>query len=520
MTLPVVLIIAVAAALLGAVVAYFAARSAAKSNAERDTTLAGGILEQARRESERLMKEAKLTSKEEAYKVRQEVEEEVKSKRQDISALEKRLLEREETLNRRLDIMDKKEMDLSKRNDQLTERDLKVTTKEKSVDEIVGKQTKRLEEISAMSAEQAKRELIDQILAEAREESAIQVRQIEEQTKEQSEQKSKEIMVSAIQRFSSDFVAETTVSVVPLPDENMKGRIIGREGRNIRALESLTGVDLIIDDTPEAVVLSAYDPVRREIARITLERLLKDGRIHPATIEETVSKVKKEMDKTMRETGEQAAFEVGIHGLHQEIIKLLGRLRYRTSYTQNVLQHSIEVAQLCGVMAAELGLDVKMAKRAGLLHDIGKAVDHKMEGSHSSLGAELAKKYREPMPVIDAIISHHNDVEPKTLEAVLVQAADTLSASRPGARREILEAYLKRLEALEGVANSFPGVERSFAIQAGREIRIVVMSDKITDSQMVFTAKDIAKKIEAELEYPGQIRVVLIRETRAIEYAK
>ncbi len=371
-----------------------------------------------------------------------------------------------------------------------------------------------------MTTEQAKRQIIEEMKTEARAEGAKYIKKIEEDTLELAEKKAQEIVSTAIQRLSSEFVAEATVSVVTLPNEEMKGRIIGREGRNIRALESATGVDLIIDDTPEAVILSAFDPVRRQLAKISLERLISDGRIHPARIEEMVEKVRKELDQSIKEAGEQAVFDLGLHNIHPEEVKLIGRMKYRTSYGQNTLAHSIEVANLCGLMAAELGTNIKLAKRAGLLHDIGKALDHEQEGSHAAIGAEVAKRFGEPREVLNAIISHHEEEPPNCLEAVLVQAADALSAARPGARREVLEAYVKRMESLEAIATSFPGVQKAFAIQAGREIRIMVHEDKVSDNDLIYLSKDIARKVESELAYPGQIKVLVIRETRAVDYAK
>jgi len=388
------------------------------------------------------------------------------------------------------------------------------------VQELYKKQVEELERLSGLSSEEAKQLLLNDIEKEIRHEAAMMIKDIETKAKEEGERKAKEIIAGAIQKCSADHVAETTVSVVQLPNDEMKGRIIGREGRNIRTLETLTGIDLIIDDTPEAVILSGFDPIRREVARVALEKLIVDGRIHPARIEEMVEKAKKEVDNYIKEQGEQATFDTGVHGLHPEIIKLLGRLKFRTSYGQNVLKHSIEVAHLAAAMAAELGVDVKLAKRAGLLHDLGKAVDHEVEGPHVQIGADLVKKYKESSEVVHAVLAHHGDVEATTVEAVLVQAADAISAARPGARRETLESYIKRLEKIEEIANSFDGVEKSFAIQAGREVRILVKPEDVSDSEIVYIARDIVKRIEDELEYPGQIKVNVIRETRAIEYAK
>jgi len=423
------------------------------------------------------------------------------------------LLQREESL-------DKKVENLEQRDEALAKKQKEIQKSLEEVQQLYKKQVEELERLSGLSSEDAKQLLLNNIEKQIRHEAAMMIKDIETKAKEEAERKAKEVIASAIQKCSADHVAETTVSVVPLPNDEMKGRIIGREGRNIRTLETLTGIDLIIDDTPEAVILSGFDPIRREVARVALEKLIVDGRIHPARIEEMVDKAKKEVDNYIKEQGEQATFDTGVHGLHPEIIKLLGRLRFRTSYGQNVLKHSIEVAHLAASMAAELGADVKTAKRAGLLHDIGKAVDHEVEGPHVQIGADLAKKYKESADIVHAISAHHGDIEATTVEAVLVQAADAISAARPGARRETLESYIKRLEKIEEIANSFDGVEKSFAIQAGREVRIMVKPEDVSDSEIVYIARDIVKKIEDELEYPGQIKVNVIRETRAIEYAK
>ena len=423
------------------------------------------------------------------------------------------MLQREESL-------DKKVENLEQRDEAIAKKQKEIQKSFEEVQQLYKKQVEELERLSGLSSEDAKQLLLNNIEKQIRHEAAMMIKDIETKAKEEAERKAKEVIASAIQKCSADHVAETTVSVVPLPNDEMKGRIIGREGRNIRTLETLTGIDLIIDDTPEAVILSGFDPIRREVARVALEKLIVDGRIHPARIEEMVDKAKKEVDNYIKEQGEQATFETGVHGLHPEIIKLLGRLRFRTSYGQNVLKHSIEVAHLAASMAAELGADVKTAKRAGLLHDIGKAVDHEVEGPHVQIGADLAKKYKESADIVHAISAHHGDIEATTVEAVLVQAADAISAARPGARRETLESYIKRLEKIEEIANSFDGVEKSFAIQAGREVRIMVKPEDVSDSEIVYIARDIVKKIEDELEYPGQIKVNVIRETRAIEYAK
>ncbi len=422
-------------------------------------------------------------------------------------------MHKEEAIDRKSDSLERKEEAINKRSKKLDE-------KENLIDELYNKQVEELERLSGLTSDEAKEILLNDIKKEIAHESAIMIKEMENKAREEAEKKAKEVISCAIQKCAADHVAESTVTVVALPNDEMKGRIIGREGRNIRTLETLTGIDLIIDDTPEAVVLSGFDPIRREVARIALEKLIIDGRIHPARIEEMVEKAKKEVDNVIRKEGEQAAFETGIHGLHSELIKLLGRLKYRTSYGQNVLRHSIEVAHLAGIMAAELGTDVKVAKRAGLLHDIGKAVDHEVEGPHVDIGVDLARRYKESKEVLHAIAAHHGDIEPETVEAVLVQAADAISAARPGARRETLEAYIKRLEKLEEIANSFEGIEKSYAVQAGRELRIMVKPENVRDDEIIHTAREIVKKIEAELDYPGQIKVNVIRETRAIEYAK
>lgn len=460
-----------------------------------------------------MKKEALLEAKEEMLHSKNEAERENRERRSEVQKMEKRVIKKEELLEKKSETIEKKEENLSKK-----EKDLEV--RKTKVDELFEEQVLELERLSGLTSEEAKQILLEDTRKEIVHESAVMIREMETKAKDDAEKNAREIISRAIQKYAADHVAETTVTVVTLPNDEMKGRIIGREGRNIRTLETLTGIDLIIDDTPEAVVLSGFDTVRREIARIALEKLIVDGRIHPARIEEMVEKAKKEVHAIIREAGEEAAFEVGIHGLHPEIIKLLGRLKYRTSYGQNVLKHSVEVSHLAGIMAAELGTDVRIAKRAGLLHDIGKAVDHEVEGPHVEIGVDLARRYKESKEVIHGIEAHHGDCEPQTIEAILVQAADAISAARPGARRETLESYIKRLQKLEEIANSFEGVERSFAIQAGREIRILVKPEEVSESQMVHTARDIVKTIESELDYPGQVKVNLIRETRTIEYAK
>ena len=471
------------------------------------------IIDDALKTAETRKKEMLLEAKEESIKTKNELDKETRERRAEIQKYERRVLSKEETLDKKLDSVEKRDNALNRKEDDLNR-------KRQEVDALSAKRVQELERISGLTSIQAKEYLLKTVEEEVKHETAVMVKEMESRAKEEADKKAKDYIVSAIQRCAADHVAEATISVVQLPNDEMKGRIIGREGRNIKAIETLTGVDLIIDDTPEAVVLSGFDPLRREVARIALEKLIDDGRIHPSKIEEMVEKAKEELAETIKEEGERATLETGVMGLHPDLIKLIGKLKYRTSYGQNVLNHSIEVSNLARIMAEELGLDPKLARRAGLLHDIGKALDHDMEGTHVEIGVEVLKKYKENPAVINAVEAHHGDVEPKTIEAVLIQAADAISASRPGARRETLETYIKRLEKLESIADSFEGVEKSYAIQAGREIRLVVKPEKVSDSQMVTMAREVAQKVESEMEYPGQIKVNVIRETRAVDYAK
>lgn len=517
-------IIILLCSLIAAIVGFFAGNLLRKKIAESRVTSAEEqalkVLEDAKRQAETITKEASLQAKDVVYQAKAEFERETKDKRRDQQALEKRLQLKEENLDKKMNLFDQRDADFAKREQGLLSKEQNFTQKEEKLNQLIADELKRLENISGMSAAEAKKILMESMENEAKLDVAKRIKAIEEEARETADKKSKEIISLAIQRYAGEYVAERTVSVVALPSDEMKGRIIGREGRNIRALEAATGIDLIIDDTPEAVILSGFNPVRREVAKISLEKLIADGRIHPGRIEEVVAKATEEVELTMKEAGEQAAFDLGVHGIHPEVLKLIGRLRYRTSYSQNVYQHSLEVAFLCGIMAAELGINVKQAKRAGLLHDLGKAVDHEVEGSHAVIGAELARKYGESPKIIHAIMAHHEDEKPNSVLAVLVQAADALSGARPGARREMMETYVKRLDDLERIATSFSGVLNSFAIQAGREIRVMVSSDEVSDERAVVLAKDVAKKIEAEMTYPGQIKVNVIRETRAIEYAR
>lgn len=517
---PITIISILLGLIVGAVVGYLLRRSIAESKISGATNAAEKIIEDAKREADALKKESLLEAKDEIHKLRTDAEKEVRDRRTELQRQENRILQKEENLDRKADSQDKREAVLEKKEDSLNQRQQHIEQMESKVDEIIQAQSSELERISSLTREEAKAIILDRVENELSHDIAIMIKESDNRAKEEADKKAREILSLAIQRCAADHVAETTVSVVNLPNDEMKGRIIGREGRNIRTLETLTGIDLIIDDTPEAVILSGFDPIRRETARLALEKLVQDGRIHPARIEEMVDKARREVDEHIREIGEQTTFEVGVHGLHPDLIKILGRLRYRTSYGQNVLKHSMEVAYLSGLMAAELGQDITLAKRAGLLHDIGKAIDHEVEGSHVEIGVELATKYKEHPVVINSIASHHGDTEAKSIIAILVAAADALSAARPGARSETLENYIRRLEKLEDISESYEGVEKSFAIQAGREVRIIVKPESIDDLEAHRLARDIRKRIEDELDYPGHIKVTVIRETRAVEYAK
>ncbi len=517
--MPIGIVIAVVAVLViaAAVISHFVTVSNLKKNAESKIgnaeSKAREIIDDAVKTAEAKKKESLLEIKEESIKNKNELEKETKERRAELQRYEKRVLSKEETLDKKADAIEKREAGFAAKEEQLRQREVKV-------DELSKQRVQELERISGLTSEQAKEYLLKTVEEDVKHDTAKLVKELEVQAKEEADKKAREYVVTAIQRCAADHVAETTISVVQLPSDEMKGRIIGREGRNIRTLETMTGVELIIDDTPEAVVLSGFDPIRREVARIALEKLIVDGRIHPARIEEMVEKAQKEVESMIREEGEAAALEVGVHGIHPELIKLLGRMKFRTSYGQNALKHSMEVSKLAGLLAGEIGLDVRVAKRAGLLHDIGKSIDHDVEGSHIQIGVDLCRKYKESGTVINAVEAHHGDVEPQTLIACVVQAADTISAARPGARRETLETYTNRLKQLEDITNQFKGVDKSFAIQAGREIRVMVVPEQVSDADMVLMARDIAKQIEYELEYPGQIKVNVIRESRVTDYAK
>ena len=517
--MPIGIVIAVAVVLIvvAAVISHFLTVSNLKNNAESKIgnaeARAREIIDDAVKTAEAKKKESLLEIKEESIKNKNELEKETKERRSELQRYEKRVLSKEEALDKKSEVIERREAGFTAKEEELRQREAKV-------EELSQQRVQELERISGLTSEQAKEYLLKTVEEDVKHDTAKMIKELEAQAKEEADKKAKEYVVTAIQRCAADHVAETTISVVQLPSDEMKGRIIGREGRNIRTLETLTGVELIIDDTPEAVVLSGFDPIRREVARIALEKLIVDGRIHPARIEEMVEKAQKEVDTMIREEGEAAALEVGVHGIHPELIKLLGRMKFRTSYGQNALKHSVEVAQLSGLLAGEIGLDVRLAKRAGLLHDIGKSIDHDVEGSHIQIGVDLCRKYKESPTVINAVEAHHGDVEPETLIACVVQAADTISAARPGARRETLETYTNRLKQLEDITNQFKGVDKSFAIQAGREIRVMVVPEQVSDADMVLLARDIAKQIEFELEYPGQIKVNVIRESRVTDYAK
>ncbi|MBS3919671.1 MAG: ribonuclease Y [Deltaproteobacteria bacterium] len=514
------IIVVLGMAFLGGIIGFLLNKrySEAKIGAAKEA--AKRLIEEAKKAAEILKKEALLQAKDKFYQEKAEFEKETVEKKQELQNLERRIIQRESHLDKRIELLDSKENEITRKEKTMILQEKTIQEQEKKVAELIQKQRIQLENIAKMSSEEAKRLLMESMEEEAKHEAAKGIKRIEDEARETADKKAKEIISLAVQRYAGEYVAEQTVSVVSLPNEEMKGRIIGREGRNIRALEAATGIDLIIDDTPEAVILSGFNPVRREVARVSLERLVSDGRIHPARIEEIVQKVEQEVETTMREAGEQATFDVGVHGIHPELIKLIGRLKYRTSYAQNVYQHSLEVAFLTGIMAAELGINVKQAKRAGLLHDIGKAVDHEVEGPHGRIGADLARKYGESPAIVHAIASHHEEEKPESILDVLVEAADALSGARPGARREMLETYVKRLEDLEKIVQSFQGVEKSYAIQAGREIRVMVQPDRISDEASAILSRDIARKIEKDLTYPGQIKVTVIREMRAVEIAK
>jgi ribonuclease Y len=503
----------------GFAIAYWAKGKISVQKIKAAENQAVQIVREAEHRADSLMKEAELEAKDKLFRMKSDFDSETKDTRAELKNREVRLMQKEEHIDRKIDQCERREKEVLTREQRLTEREEKVETKESEYQDLIREQKRQLEQISGLTSDQAKELLLRAMENEARYEGAKLIKRIENEAREEADKKSKKIMATAIQRYAGEYVAERTVSVVPLPNDEMKGRIIGREGRNIRALEAATGIDLIIDDTPEAVILSGFNPVRREVARISLMRLIADGRIHPARIEDVVKKATQEVEQTIKEAGEQAAFELGVHNLHNDLIKYLGRLKFRTSYAQNVLQHSIEVGFLCGIMAAELGLNQKLARRMGLLHDIGKSIDHEVEGPHAIIGSKLAKKYGEAPKVVHAIAAHHEDMPPNTVYALLVQAADSLSGARPGARKELLENYIKRLEDLENIANSFQGVANTYAIQAGRELRVIVESERVSDDDSILLSRDIARKIEETMTFPGQIKVMVIRETRAVEYA-
>jgi ribonuclease Y len=513
-------IIAIAGVIAGAVIGVIVRKKMVESKLDSAEEYSRKVMLEASKQAETIRKEAQLQAKDKLYQMKLEFDEETRSRRKELQNQEKRLFQKEETLDKKMEQLEQRERANAKTEASLAHRQSELKTMEDELGGLIEDERRKLERIAGISAAEAKEMLVSSMESEARHEASKLIKKIETETREISNRKAQEVLVLAIKRYAGEYVTEESVSVVNLPNDEMKGRIIGREGRNIRALEAATGIDLIIDDTPEAVVLSGFNPVRREVAKIALERLIEDGRIHPARIEEVVERATREIEASIKEAGEQATFDIGLHGVHPELIKLIGRLKYRSSYAQNVLQHSLEVAFLCGIMAAELGLDEKMAKRIGLLHDIGKAVDHEIEGAHATIGADLAKKYGEPDEVVHAIAAHHEDIQTSSVMDVLLQAADTLSGARPGARREMFESYVKRLEDMEAIAKSFKGVNKSYAIQAGRELRIMVESDKVDDYESTMICREIAKKIEKDLSYPGQIKVTVIRETRAVEYAK
>lgn len=520
MNTAIIIIIAIVLGVLAGFVYIFLNKRALEEYKKNLTLEREKLLEEAKKEAENIKKEALISAKDSIYQMKSEAERELRERTKEINILERRVRQREEQVEKRLDIIERKESEINRREKDLTNRERSISAKENQYAELIREQQRELERISAMTVEEAKAEVLRRVEVEAKFEVAKLMKRIEDEAKESAERKAKEIIGLAIQRYANEYVADATISVVTLPSDEMKGRIIGREGRNIRAFEASTGVDLLVDDTPEVVTLSSHDPIRREIARITLERLINDGRIHPARIEEIAEKVKKEVEAQLREEGEKVIFDLGLAGIQPELIKIIGRLKFRQSYGQNVLQHSLEVAYFAGMMAGELGVDVKLAKRAGLLHDIGKAVDHEMEGSHQEIGAFLAKKYGESDKVINAILAHHGDIEPTSVESALVAAADAMSAARPGVRRESIENYIKRLEALEHLAMSYEGVDKCYAMQAGREVRILVKPDLMNDELSSMIAKSIARRIESEMIYPGQIKVTVIRESRFVDYAK